>query len=128
MMTYETVVASIARNMMGNKNPVPFFIFGHTLPNLNNLSAQFMPQNKRRLFNAIPLHDIATADTAGNDLNKEFTVANLRNTNIIIYHQVSKIFSINKDNFCINSLYIFNRFPCECGGGNKNPFFSSLPS
>src|SRR3989338_11690428 len=79
MMTYETVVASIARNMMGNKNPVPFFIFGHTLSNLNNLSAQFMPQNKRRLFNAIPLHDIATADTAGNDLDKEFTVACFRN-------------------------------------------------
>src|SRR3989338_3623988 len=78
MMTYKAIVAGVARNMMRDKNPVPFFEFLNALAYLDDLSAQLMPKNKRRLLDTIPLHHIAAANAAGNDLYEEFAVTYLR--------------------------------------------------
>jgi hypothetical protein len=45
---------------------------GYRISDLNNFARYFMSQDQRNLVPAIPLHEIAAADTAGVDFEKTF--------------------------------------------------------
>jgi hypothetical protein len=65
MMSAETVITSIAGDMMGGHNPVSHFELGNTRSHLDHLSRYLMPQHKRRLLQAIPFQNVTSADSAG---------------------------------------------------------------
>jgi hypothetical protein len=68
METIQAVLASVAGNMMGNKDPITNFVAIHPTAHLNNLSCNLMAEDTGSFFDPIPFHDIATADAAGQHL------------------------------------------------------------
>jgi hypothetical protein len=64
-MTIQAVMAGIARDVMGYRYPVSDLVMLYFFADLHNLTGNLVPQHQRRLFDAIPFHHIASADTAG---------------------------------------------------------------
>jgi hypothetical protein len=62
---------------MGSYNPVPNGHMGYRISDFNNFSRYFMSQDQRNLVPAIPLHEIATTNTAGVDFEKTLTFSQL---------------------------------------------------
>src|SRR3989338_9598338 len=79
MISIQAVVACIAGDMVGYKYPVSLFISFNTFSDFNNLTGNFMSEDKGSFLDAIPLHYITAADSAGNDLYKKFSVTYLWN-------------------------------------------------
>ena len=69
-MTVYTIMADIARDMMGDEDPITDMITLHPTTNLGNLSSDLMAENSGCLFDAIPFHDIAAADTTCQHLDQ----------------------------------------------------------
>src|SRR3989339_981490 len=88
MISCKAILAFFAGNMMADKNPVPYFIFFRF--RLNNIPGNFMPENPRSLLDAVPLHNIGPANTAGDNLDQDLALAyhrpwHLFNADIIIF-------------------------------------------
>ena len=64
LMSGQTVAALAAGHMMRGKNPIADFEVFDPLPHLGHFAGNLMTQNKRRLFDPIPLHQIAAANAA----------------------------------------------------------------
>jgi hypothetical protein len=64
-MSCQTIAACVAGNMMGRNDSVSHAEVVHVIGNLDHFTGDFMAQYKRGSFFAVPLHDIAAADTAG---------------------------------------------------------------
>src|SRR3990167_4974322 len=79
MISIQAVVACIAGDMVGYKYPVSLFISFNTFSDFNNLTGNFMSEDKGSFLDAIPLHYITAADTACNNLYKKFSVTYLWN-------------------------------------------------
>src|SRR4030043_1010349 len=75
VITIQAVVTGIAGDMVGNKDPISDLILIHPFSNFNTLSCNLMAKHPGRFLNPIPFHDIAATDTAGQNLNQQFTRA-----------------------------------------------------
>src|SRR3989338_1285518 len=89
VMPIQAAMAFHAGHMMRNKNPVADLEVFDIFPNFIDYAAYFMPKNQWGFFYPVPFHDISAADSACNDFDKNFIIANFRDwpflySNIIV--------------------------------------------
>jgi hypothetical protein len=79
LMPGQAIAALTARDVVRRKHPVANSETVHTRTDLYNLCSNLMPQNKRRLPDTVPLHQITTADPAGTSTQKQLAGTNFWN-------------------------------------------------
>ncbi len=70
MVAAEAVVAGVAGHVVGDNHPVAFTKPINIGTGLHDGSRNFMAQHHWCSLDAVPLHDIAAADSAGLNLHK----------------------------------------------------------
>jgi hypothetical protein len=97
----ETITARVARNMVGDEDPVSDMVAIQAFSDLSDLSGDLVTQHERRLFKAIPFHHVAAADAAGPYLDQKLARTYLRSGHlfqayvlvIVVHRHAHVIFS-----------------------------------
>src|SRR3990167_5938359 len=77
-MTIQAVVAGVAGDMMRYRYPISCFETLDPFANSDDFTGNFMTEYKGRLFDAVPFHDVTSADAACHYLYQQFTGTNVR--------------------------------------------------
>jgi hypothetical protein len=65
--------------VVSGKNPMTFLPLPDVFTGFDDFTGQFVPQHQRSTFDTIPLHEVAAADAAGNNLYEDVVIAYVRN-------------------------------------------------
>src|SRR3989339_1043828 len=77
-MAIQAIMTGVAGDMMSNGYPVAYLKPLDSIAYRNYFSRDFVSKHKRRLFDAVPFHDVTTADTACHYLYQQFAGTNVR--------------------------------------------------
>jgi hypothetical protein len=72
-MTGQAVTALSAGHVVGSKDPVAGLEISDPLAYFDNLAGDFVTQNQRGFLDAVPFHQIATANPARPDAHQQFS-------------------------------------------------------
>ena len=78
MLALEAELAGVVRDVMGDEHPVSYLVVLHLCSDLNDITCDLMAKHPRRLFDAVPFHDVTAADSACDDFNEQLLVTNGR--------------------------------------------------
>src|SRR3972149_7104136 len=77
-MAIQTIMAGVTGDMMSYRYPISCFETLDPFANSDDLPGYFVSKNERRLFDAVPFHDVTSAYTACHYLYQQFTGTNVR--------------------------------------------------
>src|SRR5687768_4939722 len=86
LMTGMTIPALPARHMMRGEDSVPHTEIFNTGADFDDVAGNLVPQDERRLFDAVPFHQIAAANAAGANAHQQLTGSDLRNAHLFKPH------------------------------------------
>ena len=68
---------------MGSEDPVAGLEILDPFAHFHDFSGDFVTQNERGFFDAVPLHQVAAANSASADAHQQFAGRDLRNSHLL---------------------------------------------
>jgi hypothetical protein len=78
MVATQTITAGVTRDVVGYKDPVAHAVTGDSFTHFDDLSRDFVAEDARCLLDPVPLHHVASANAALQDLDQHLARTDLR--------------------------------------------------